>query len=63
MCKGNIYAQVGLSYSEPLPLGLSPLSLAPVPIASPVDGVSAGHAGAGYGSRLSWQYRGLLVAC
>ena len=35
MCKGNIYAQVGLSYSEPLPLGLSPLSLAPVVVGGP----------------------------
>ena len=36
------------------------LDSGPSPIAGPVDGVSAGRAGAGYGSRLNWQYRGLL---
>ena len=37
-----------------------PPLLGPRSYSRPVDGVSAGHAGAGYGSRLSWQYRGLL---
>ncbi len=54
------YAQVGLSYSETLLSRLSPLSMAPVPAAGPMDGVSAGCVVGGYGSRLSWQCGDLL---
>ena len=42
------------------PSDSQPPLLGPRSYSRPVDGVSAGHAGAGYASRLSWQYGGLL---
>ena len=54
------YAQVGPFHSETLLSRLSPLSMAPVPAAGLVDGVSAGRVVGGYGSRLSWQWGDLL---